>query len=165
VLEAISKALSDQRPPIGPSDWSISCARTQAAVGRVALARLTIRLHTDRQKLKSWDFEEIERKVRTLAGLQASVAHHTSTFGAGLDIPEDPVISVSLITTPAGTSQDETPTPNAEAAELLNPRPTEPYDLDLDPATDLASLDKPACRINGSRRKRSPRGRQWAFAV
>ena len=104
VLEALNKALGDQQPPIAPGDWSISYARTQAAVGRAALARLTIRLHTDAQKLKSWDFEEIERKVRTLVGLQAPGTPHTNTFGNQLDIPEDPVISVSLITTPAGTS-------------------------------------------------------------
>jgi hypothetical protein len=105
VLEALGKALSDQRPSITPGDWSISYARTQAAVGRPALARLTIRLHIEPHKLESWDSEEIERKVRTLAGLQAPVVHHASTIGTGLDVPEDPVISVSLVTTPTGYAQ------------------------------------------------------------
>jgi hypothetical protein len=103
ILEAISKALNDQRPPIGPGEWSISYARTQAAVGRTALARLTIRVHTDPRNVKSWDFDDIERKVRTLAALQTPVAQHTGT------IPEDPVVSVGLVTMPPGTPHDEAP--------------------------------------------------------
>ena len=75
VLNALSQTLSAEPPHIQPSDWSISYARTQIAAGRSALARLTLRLHVPPGKLSAWTpatFEEIERKVRTLAAIEAT---------------------------------------------------------------------------------------------
>ncbi len=101
VLNALSRTLHAEPPHIQPADWSISYARTQIAAGRSALARLTVRLHVPPGELSSWTpatFEEIERKVRTLAAIEATSARYS---GEGQEAPEDPVISVNLIETPA----------------------------------------------------------------
>jgi hypothetical protein len=101
VLKSLSKTLEDQLPPIPPDDWSISYTRTQAAAGRPALARLTIRIHIAPSRLNSWDFEEIERKVRTQAALESLAGRGASSSTEALGTPDDPVISINLIRTPA----------------------------------------------------------------
>jgi hypothetical protein len=103
VLNSLSEILADGLPSIGKDHWSISYARTQVAAGRAALARLTIRIHIAPGKLDSWgpNFEEIERKVRTLAALKSVAGRGASSSGDELGTPDDPVISVDLIRTPA----------------------------------------------------------------
>lgn len=102
VLDSLSKTLNDQFPSINEQQWSVSYARTQAPAGRAAVARLTLRIHIAPDDLESWNpnNEEIERKVRARAALEALAGHHGNSAYKDRDIPEDPVISVNLIRTP-----------------------------------------------------------------
>jgi hypothetical protein len=101
VLKSLSATLRDTRPSIEPEDWSISYARTQVAVGRSALARLTVRIHD--AKVAPWkpdQLEEIAQKVQTLATREAAGGNPADS-GGGEDVPEDPVISLELIRAPS----------------------------------------------------------------
>ena len=102
VLDSLSKTLRDGFPSIDEHQWSVSYARAQAPAGGAAVARLTLRIHTAPDDLESWNpnNEEIERKVRTRAALEAIAGNHANTVGDKPDMPEDPVISVNLIRTP-----------------------------------------------------------------
>lgn len=108
VLDSLSKALNDEFPSINEDQWSVSYARAQAPAGGAAVARLTLRIHTAADDLESWnpDNEEIERKVRIRAALEAVAGRHSSFIGDEPDILEDPVISVNLIRTPP-TARDD----------------------------------------------------------
>jgi hypothetical protein len=95
LLDALNKALRDELPL--NSSWKIWYAQTRVTAGHAALTRLTVCLHTEPQTVGDWSqriLEGIERKVRTLVA-RGSIR----PFGDGLETMEDPVISVSLITT------------------------------------------------------------------
>jgi hypothetical protein len=107
VLDSLGKALKDEpQLSLGPDEWQVWHAQTQIAAGH-AVARLTVRLSADHGKIDwlSGTSEEIERKVRTLARRKAAAAAVSvdGAFGGELDTPEDPVISISPIKTPAST--------------------------------------------------------------
>jgi hypothetical protein len=102
VLDSLSRILEEEQPEIDADQWSVSYARTQVAAGRAALARLTIRLHMPPSQLAMWkpNFEEIERKIRARARLEARAGRDANSPDGDLDTFEDPVISVSLMKTP-----------------------------------------------------------------
>ena len=108
VLNSLGKTLEEERPAIDADHWSVSYARTQVAAGRAALARLTIRLHISPRELDLWrpNFEEIERRVRARASIEAGARRDASSADGELNAPEDPVISVSLMKTPIDARED-----------------------------------------------------------
>jgi hypothetical protein len=107
VLASLNKTLNDELPSVKPDDWRVWHAQTQVTAGQAALTRLTVRLHTEHGSVETWgpvNYEEIERKVRTLAVGGVAAASSSSNPIENANAPEDPVISVSLIRAPARTS-------------------------------------------------------------
>jgi hypothetical protein len=100
VLNSINRTLCDESPLINPEDWSVSYARIQVVTGRVALGRVTLRVHTATQEVAGWadrKMEEIQRKVGTLAALEAAAGLASASHLDDLNRPEDPIISIDLI--------------------------------------------------------------------
>ena len=108
VLDSLSKTLNEEFPSSEADHWSVSYARTQAAAGGAAVARLTLRVHISPGDLASWNpnSEEIERKVRTFVAQELIAGRHASSSGDELDSQEDPVINVDLIRTRSRTTND-----------------------------------------------------------
>ena len=107
VLESLNTTLDEELPTSEVGSWRVWHAQTQVTTGNAALTRLTVRLHTQAGNVESWNpviYEEIERKVRTLATNAFAIDPNPDrrvdgdSYGA-----EDPVISVSLIRAPVRT--------------------------------------------------------------
>jgi hypothetical protein len=65
VLESLGKPLSDSLKLREPDSWRVWYAQTLVTDGQVALTKLTVRLHTDPEKIRQCDdgtFEEIDRR-------------------------------------------------------------------------------------------------------
>ena len=84
---------------IRPDDWSVSYATIRVVTGRMALGRAALRLHAAAQEVGDWGMrkmEEIERKVASLAALEASKGQAADPEGNDLERPDDLVISIDL---------------------------------------------------------------------
>jgi hypothetical protein len=103
VLESLGTTLQDNLPSFKKAKWRVWHAHIRLT-GHAAETRLTVRLDTDALNLGEWGpgiFDNIARKVRALAARDAAAAQITAgSFGYESDVPEDPVITVSLIKAP-----------------------------------------------------------------
>jgi hypothetical protein len=100
VLGSISATLCDELPSFEPDDWSVSYARIQVVTGRMALGRVAVRLHTPAEEVADWGprkMEEIERRVASLAAMEAVKSRVPDPGADDLQLPDDLVISIDLM--------------------------------------------------------------------
>ncbi len=103
VLNSISSSLCEEVHSIQPDDWSVSYARIQVATGRMAIGRVSLRLHATEHDVESWSLrkmEEIERKVASLAAQEALEKQPVDLQQSDPALPDDLVISLDLIRRP-----------------------------------------------------------------
>ena len=116
VIRSISKTLSEGLPSLPRSQWSVWNARIRVS-GRAAETRLTIRLDIDPLSVDKWNPttpNDIEQKIRTLAARDAAAAQVANRpAGYESDVPEDPVIRVSLIKAPGPSTGPERTLPRS----------------------------------------------------
>jgi hypothetical protein len=116
VLRSLGKTLQEGLPTLPRTKWSVWHARIRVS-SHAAESRLTIRLDADARSVDKWTpatRNDIERNIRTLAARDAAAAQvANSPSGYESDVPEDPVISVSLIKAPSPPTRPELTLPRS----------------------------------------------------
>jgi hypothetical protein len=111
VLESLRATLQEMAPGVlGAGQWKVWYTRTVVAGGNAALIQLTVRLAVNPattpspdKPIAGWgpaEFSRIERRALALAASKMAASAALAPADAGLDAPEDTVISVGLMTTP-----------------------------------------------------------------